>query len=258
LLDGTSFATPLTSGSCCLIQQAHPEATAQQIRRAVMATGNNAAHPDTAYGWGELNAYAAALALGTIIHPMQSWIDTAFHICAGIASEYPIENATLTYFGDSDINPHKAQFYLAADSLIYSCITANGQIALRDLGTHMYYQIAVMDGSGTTTINPHSGWNILTLPGTSGNEDVETSNQNNLSLQIEVYPNPCSSEFELNLSAPGEWQLVDASGVKLMGDRSQGPSNIRVPTMQLANGAYFIQFIAASGEIKAVPIVVIH
>ncbi len=258
LLDGTSFATPLTSGSCCLIQQAHPEATAQQIRHAVMETGNNAAHPDTAYGWGKLNTYAAALALGTIIHPMQTWIDTAFHICAGIASEYPIKNATLTYFGDSDINPHKAQFYLAADSLIYSCTTANGPIALTDLGTHLYYQIAVVDGSGTTTASPHSGWNMLTIPGSSAKAGVDVLTENSLSSQIEVYPNPCSAQCDLNLSTSGEWRLVNANGSMMMNGSSQGPSTIRVPTSQLANGAYFIQFIATSGEIKAVPIVVIH
>jgi len=46
-----SFATPLVSGCCCLLKQAHPEATAQQIRRAVMMTGGNTSHPDTALGW---------------------------------------------------------------------------------------------------------------------------------------------------------------------------------------------------------------
>ncbi len=51
--------------------------------------------------------------------------------------------------------------------------------------------------------------------------------------------------------------MVNANGSMMMNGSSQGPSTIRVPTSQLANGAYFIQFIATSGEIKAVPIVVI-
>jgi hypothetical protein len=257
-LDGTSFATPLTSGSCCLIQQAHPEATAQQIRHAVMVTGNNAAHPDTAYGWGMLNAYAAALELGTIIHPMQTWIDTAFHVCAGIASKNPIEHVTLSYFGDSDINPRESQFHLAEDSLIYSCTAAQGQAALHDLGTHIYYRISVVDGSGDTTVNPLSGWNMLTLPLTPPPADVHNAGLNNLSSQIEAFPNPCSSEFELNISAPGEWQLVDAAGNKVIGDRSQGPSVLRVPTSQLPNGAYYVEFISVTGNTSTVPVVVIH
>ncbi len=257
-LDGTSFATPLTSGSCCLIQQAHPEATAQQIRHAVMVTGNNAADPDTAYGWGKLNAYAAALELGTIIHPMHSWVDTAFHLCAGIASKYPIEHVTLTYFGDSDINPREAQFHLAEDSLIYSCTAAQGQAAINDLGTHIYYRISVVEGSGDTTVNPLSGWNMLTLPLMPPPADVHSEGLNNLSSQIEAFPNPCSSEFELNISAAGEWQLVDPAGKKVMGDRSQGPSVIRVPMSQLANGAYYIEFISVSGKASTVPVVVIH
>ncbi len=221
-LDGTSYATPLTSSSCCLIMQAHPEATAQQIRHAVMVTGNNAASPNNTYGWGEINTYAAALELGTVIHPMQTWIDTAFHICAGIASEHPIVNATLTYFGDSDINPQHAQFYLAADSLIYSCTTANGAMALTNLGSHLYYQISVVDGSGTTTINPLSGWNMLTIPLPSGNAGVNVSTANSPSSQIEAYPNPCSTQFDLNLSTAGDWRLVTANGNVIMSGSSQG------------------------------------
>jgi serine protease AprX len=255
-LNGTSFATPLAAGSCCLIQQAHPDATAQQIRHAVMITGNNAAHPDTAYGWGKLNTYAAALELGTIIHPMQIWTDTALHICAGIASKYPIVNATLTYFGDSDINPRKAPFHLAADSLVYSCTASNSPSAFTDLGQHIYYQISVVDGSGDTTINPRLGWNAFALPATSGVSDA--ADKNSLSFQIEAYPNPCSSEFELNMSTSGEWQLVNAAGAIVMGDRSQGPSSIRVLTSQLANGAYYLQFIGSSGEARTLPIVIQH
>ncbi len=255
-LDGTSFATPLTSGSCCLILQAHPEATAQQIRHAVMVTGNNAAHPNNVYGWGKLNAYAAALELGTIIHPMHTWIDTTFHICAGIASQNPIVNATLTYFGDSDINPHEAQFHLAADSLVYSCTTANGPAALTNLGAHIYYRISVLDGSGTTTVNPLSGWNVLAVPQPAS--VAEIAKGNDLSSQMEAYPNPCSSQFMLNLSAPGDWRLVNANGATVMSGSSQGPSSMEVPTAAFANGAYYIEFISDSGETKALPIAVIH
>ncbi len=255
LLDGTSFATPLTAGACCMIQQAQPEATAQQIRHAVMMTGNNAAHPDTAYGWGRLNTYAAALELGTVIHPMHEWVDTAFHICAGIASKDTIENATLTYFGDSNINPQTARFQLVADSLIYSCSATNGSGAIADLGSHLYYKITVVDGIGTTAVNPLSGWNIIALPPKSG---VIVPDVNTASSQMEVYPNPCTSEFKLNLSAAGEWQMVDATGATVLKGRSQGPSGIRVPTSELANGAYYIQFLGASGEAKTLLIVVSH
>lgn len=223
-----------------------------------MVTGANAAAPNDTLGWGEINAYSAALELGNIIHPMQTWTDTAFHICAGIASKFPIENATLTYFGDSDIYPHTAGFQLAADSLVYSCTTAEGSAALTDLGTRMYYQISVTDGSGATSLYPLSGWEMLTLPGSSGNADVRTSSNGSVPSQVEAYPNPCSTGFQLDLSTPGEWQIVDASGAMIAGDRSQGPSSIRVPTSQLANGSYYVEFISTSGEAKTIPVVVLH
>ncbi len=255
--NGTSYATPLTSGSCCLIKQAHPEATAQEIRHAVMVTGTNAASPNNTYGWGEINAYAAALELGTIVHPMQASTDSIVaQICAGVASKYPIENVELTYFGSADTTVRTAAFSLAADSLIYSCSVGSAQSPITRLGRLMYYQISALDASGTTTVNPPSGWNMLTLPASSGVDELPS--QNDISSQIDAYPNPCSSEFELTVSAPGEWQLVDATGTKIMGDRSVGPSSIRISTSQLANGAYYIQFISTSGETKVVPIVVIH
>jgi hypothetical protein len=256
-LNGTSFATPLTSGACCLIQQAHPEATAQEIRHAVMMTGANAASPNNTYGWGEINAYAAALELGTIVHLMQASTDSIMaQICTGVASKYKIENVELTYFGSGDTTIRTALFNLAADSLIYSCSVGSTQSPIMRLGRLMYYQISALDASGTTTVNPQSGWNMLTLPASSGVD--ESPSQNDVASQIDAYPNPCSSAFELNVSAPGEWQLVDAIGTKIMSDRSQGPSSIRVSTSQLANGAYYLQFISISGETNVVPVVVLH
>jgi hypothetical protein len=50
---GTSFATPLVSGAAALVQEAHPEWTAQQVRYALKSTGDKASTPDsTTYGWG--------------------------------------------------------------------------------------------------------------------------------------------------------------------------------------------------------------
>jgi serine protease AprX len=253
---GTSYATPLTSSSCVLIKQAHPEATAQQIRHAVMITAANAAHPDTAYGWGEINAYAAALELGTIVHPMQASSDSVVaRICAGIASKYHLKNVYLTYFGNRDTTTRTAPFDLVADSLIYSCSVGNAGSPITKIGTTMYFKISALDSSGVTTLNPRSGWDMLTLPGTSG---VADNPQNAITSKLDVFPNPCSSELEFDSNVPGEWQLVNSNGSSVMTGTSRGAATVHIGTSQIVNGAYYLQFISTSGEAKTASVVVHH
>ncbi|MBN2226070.1 MAG: S8 family serine peptidase [candidate division Zixibacteria bacterium] len=54
-INGTSLSTPLVAGAATLLLQAHPEYTTQQVRRALMLTADNAATPDSTYGWGIIN-----------------------------------------------------------------------------------------------------------------------------------------------------------------------------------------------------------
>jgi len=244
---GTSFATPLTSGACCLIKQAHPEATAQQIRHAVLVTGSNAGHPDTAYGWGKLNAYAAALELGTVMNVKNIWTDTAIHVCAGIASKDGIQNVTISYFEDSDINPHSASFVLAADSLIYGCT-----IPFVEAGSHLYYRIAALDGSGTTTFLPRSGWSIFALP--KSGVQLQTAK----SPGVTAFPNPCTFEFELTSGEAGHWVMSDILGRVVMSGKSMSEIPLSINTASLPTGAYRIEFISSEGSTQTLPIIVAH
>jgi serine protease AprX len=59
-VDGTSFSCPLTAGVAALLLQMHPEATAEQVRAALRASGSRAAAPDNLLGWGIVNAPRAA------------------------------------------------------------------------------------------------------------------------------------------------------------------------------------------------------
>jgi subtilisin family serine protease len=50
---GTSLAAPLVSGAAALVQEAHPEWSAQQVRYALKKTADRSSIPDsTTYGWG--------------------------------------------------------------------------------------------------------------------------------------------------------------------------------------------------------------
>lgn len=57
--DGTSFSCPLTAGVAALLLQAHPEATAAQVRDALRASGSQSAAPNNLLGWGIVNAVRA-------------------------------------------------------------------------------------------------------------------------------------------------------------------------------------------------------
>jgi hypothetical protein len=56
---GTSLSTPLVGGCAAVLMSAHPDWTAMQTREALMMTANNASSPDSTYGWGLLNLFAA-------------------------------------------------------------------------------------------------------------------------------------------------------------------------------------------------------
>jgi serine protease AprX len=56
---GTSLSAPLVGGCAAVLLSVHPDWTAVQVREALMMTANNAFSPDTVYGWGLVNLFAA-------------------------------------------------------------------------------------------------------------------------------------------------------------------------------------------------------
>ncbi len=59
-VNGTSFSCPLTAGVAALVLSAHPSLTNTQVREAMKSTASRSNSPDNYYGWGILNATAAA------------------------------------------------------------------------------------------------------------------------------------------------------------------------------------------------------
>jgi hypothetical protein len=72
--NGTSLATPLVAGAAALVLSAHPELTAMQLRDALRMTTTTysdgtyqtSTWPNNTYGYGRVNALAAALYFGPV------------------------------------------------------------------------------------------------------------------------------------------------------------------------------------------------
>ena len=58
---GTSYATPIVSGGVALLLQAHPSKTPEEIANALRITAQRNNYPDSLYGYGTVNIYAAHL-----------------------------------------------------------------------------------------------------------------------------------------------------------------------------------------------------
>jgi hypothetical protein len=57
---GTSFSTPLVAGVAALLLEIHRDWTPAQVRSALLSTASRAQNPDNDYGWGIVDAAAAA------------------------------------------------------------------------------------------------------------------------------------------------------------------------------------------------------
>ena len=57
---GTSASAPLVAGACALILQMNPGWSPIEVREALWSTASHADHPDNNFGWGVIDAFAAA------------------------------------------------------------------------------------------------------------------------------------------------------------------------------------------------------
>jgi hypothetical protein len=236
---GTSFATPLVAGSCALIMQAHPEASAQEIRRAILTTGSRSTVPDTAYGWGRLNAYGAALELGTVIGPPRISVQTATaHLRVGVASNNGIKTSTVLYGIGADAPLWNRQNLSKTDSLHFE-----GDVNSLPPGTVIRYAIEVRDSSDTLRYlprNPAQEVFTFTVGGTIASEVVQTK------PSIVIEPNPAGSgkaTLLFDYNPGGTVYLYDESGREMSRvELQRNVASNQLDLSQLANGAYFVRF----------------
>lgn len=235
---GTSFATPLVSGACCLLRQAHPRVPAQRLIEAIHRTGSNAARPDTLLGWGVLNAYAAALDAGDILHEMNASYDKWLELCVGASSKFGISNIEVEYTTRTD-GTRSQHLYLAADSLIYST-----QLSIEP-NTLVRYRYALRNRSGEVTYFPDTG--LYEFQTGAGHE-----------LVIDVFPNPVAEAETILSNEPGSWSLYDATGRSILEGKMFAPGKQSFSVHGLANGSYFLVMRSNAGEVVTRKLFVVH
>lgn len=237
---GTSLATPLVSSSCALIMQAHPEASAQAIRRAVMRTGSRAATPDTAYGYGTLNAYAAALELGTVIGPHRIWRQDSIHtVEVGLAANNGIKNPRITYA--LNVGGQFAEHLplsLVTDSLIYAASFP----PLRK-GTHVRFYIETFDGADTVTRSPRNAPDSVydfyvgdSIPSPPFKVRILSEN-----TELHIVPNPATDHVDISydIAEPIHFVMSDAIGREVRSFTTQrGVKDLRLDLGNTPPGVY--------------------
>jgi hypothetical protein len=257
---GTSAATPLVAGACALILQAHPEASAQKIRTAVLQCGKLYADTvaNNTYGYGKIDTYNAALKLGTIIGKAKlSKTDTIYSVCVPIAANNGVKNSRIVYSIADGAYSNSISLSLVTDSLIYSAT-----FPAITKGTHIKYYVETSDGADTLTTSPRTAadsvysfyiGDTIIAPPTS----VKNSNDDK---EVRIYPNPASAIlFYLNMPAHSRATIYDALGRPCLDYRDNNSSrNGLFDISILANGSYRMVITSADGTSKDYPFVIAH
>lgn len=246
-VSGTSHATPLVSSSAALIMQAHPEASAQDVRRAIMETGSNAATPDTMAGWGMLNTYAAALKLGPFFGRItQKFDQNLLDLCIGFASGAQSNKLVLRYRRGSgefiDLPIAESQ-----DSNYYSTT----QIFGGKPGDKIQYYIVATTSNNDTLILPKGqpeaayqlviGDSVIGVAGVGGTRTI--------SSRVRIYPNPANEFVEVASERTiSHAEIIDVAGRSVMTSPSITENSKRFLLQDVPAGSYLLLISYKDGE----------
>jgi serine protease AprX len=145
---GTSLSTPLVGGCAAVLFSAHPDWNAMQMREALMMTADRAFSPDTVYGWGLVDLFAAlnynpSGALAIDHDPPLFTTDTlnTLSISAIITTGNGlIEDSLYLYWRSDTLSPFLRQSLQSVGPNQYQA-----QIPAQSPGTILYYYLSARD-----------------------------------------------------------------------------------------------------------------
>ena len=253
---GTSLATPLVSSACAVIMQAHPWASAQQVRKAVIESATQHPIPDNTYGYGRIDAYAAALKLGTLIAPHRLWNDdTAYTVQVGIGANIGVKNPRIVYaYNVGGLYNNFLPLTLMTDSLIY-----RATFPTLPKGTHVRYYIETQDGADTLTRSPlNAPDSVYSFYVGDSIPNPPYSVKRSEDVSIRVYPNPTSDY--LNITLPSGSESVEMTDVLGRVLRSVEVRNytvgLKIPVQGLEEGVYNVIVRKKDGNVSVRKIIV--
>lgn len=151
---GTSFSCPLSAGVAALVLSRTPSLTPMQVRDALRETASQAATPDNDYGWGILDAYAAAHYFGaSIVHaPLGDTEDTAgpYAVTCTITDRVPLDPTELSLYWRVVGGPGFIETALSAQGGDVYAAEIPGQAA----GTDLEYFLSAHDSLDITSSLP--------------------------------------------------------------------------------------------------------
>ena len=126
-INGTSFSCPLTSGVAALVLEANPNLTAAQVRDILRDTADQATMPDSRYGYGLINAYAAVLAANGQFVPRATFsysADSVNRTTVSFTSNATDSDGTITTylweFGDGNTSTAQSPTHTYASGAMYT------------------------------------------------------------------------------------------------------------------------------------------
>lgn len=253
---GTSLATPLVSSACAVIMQAHPWASAGQVRKAVIESATQHPTPDNTYGYGRIDAYGAVLKLGTLIAPHRLWNDdTAYTVQVGIAANNGVKNPRVVYaYNVGGLYTNSLPLELMTDSLIY-----RATFPALPKGTHVRYYIETQDGADTITRSPRNATDsVYSFYVGDSIPNPPYSVKKTEDASVRVYPNPAYDYVNITLPIGSESvELVDVLGrVVRNTDVTSFTVGLKLSLQGLEDGIYTMIIRKKGGDVYARKVIV--
>jgi serine protease AprX len=162
--EGTSLSTPFVAGSAALLLSARPELTPIQVRDALRNTADTIdaavypSVPNNFTGWGQVNAFHAALSFGPIFSnkPVTSVVNQQSVIGTNVVSKFGIKNDSVVFHYALGKSKDFVSLPMLLDSSMYFPSSGRYRVAVpaAKYDTLIQFYVDAVDSSGNWYRSP--------------------------------------------------------------------------------------------------------
>ncbi len=264
---GTSLATPLAAGAAALLLSARPELRPVQVRDLLRSTAQplyNATlyptSPNNFTGWGLVNAFAAALALGPLFSnvPGADVVGSRSVVSTTVVSRYGLRPDSVLLYYDAGGNGGFLPLAMQLDTSMY--FTSSGRYSAvlprMPAGTMVSFYIEAHDSAGNSYASPPPSTGTLWrlnygIPGLEGSNTIPGA-----FALMQNYPNPFNGMtiIRYDLTRPEHvritvFDLLGRRAATLVDDQQDAGSHaVAWDAHGFASGVYFYRLTTPSIE----------